>query len=120
MTLHEAQATLIDSQTVQVDLIWSADTPLPPSLTVFVHIAGTTGNIAQDDAPPGNGRWPTDWWRPGLYLHDRHTITLPESYDPAQHKIYVGLYDAQTGERLPVVTASGKPIGDSFKLLIDD
>lgn len=120
MTLHEAQATLPDPETAQIDLVWSANTPQPESLTVFVHIAGAAGNIAQSDSPPGAGRWSSDWWRPGLYLHDRYTIALPEPFDPAQHKIYIGLYDAQTGLRLPIVNAANEPIGDNWELKVED
>jgi hypothetical protein len=120
LTLHEAQAMLLDSQTVQVDLIWSANAPLPQSLTVFAHAAETADTIAQDDSLPGAGRWSADWWRPGLYLHDRHTISLPEPFDPARHTIYVGLYDAQSGLRLPVVNNANEPVGDSWRVMIED
>lgn len=112
--------SLPDPQSVQVDLIWSADTPLSPTTSVFVHVIGPQGTIAQDDAPPGSGHWPADWWRPGLLLHDRRTISLPWPYDPTHHTIVIGVYDVVTGERLPVTDASGQIVGDSWEITFDE
>ena len=119
-TLHQAQASLLDSQTIQVDLIWSADNPPSQPLAVFVHVVGPEGNIAQSDAPPGSGNWPANWWRSGLSLHDRHTILLPEPFDPAHHQIQIGIYDTQTGLRLPILNAANETIDDNWELKIDD
>ena len=77
-----------------------------------------TGNIGQSDAPLGNGRWQTNWWRPDLYLHDRYIIPLPEPFNPAQHKIYIGLYDAQTSLRLPIVNTPNET--DYWELAIEN
>ena len=120
LTLHQAQASLLNSDTIQVDLIWSANKPPAQLLAVFIHVTGPEGNIAQSDAPPGSGSWPATWWRPGLYLHDRHTILLPEPFDPAHHQILMGVYDTQTGKRVPVVNAANEIIGDNQELKIND
>jgi hypothetical protein len=103
-----------------VDLIWSANNPPSQSLAVFVHITSSEGNIAQSDAPPGSGNWPANWWRPGLFLHDRHTILLPEPFDPAHHQILMGIYDTQTGLRIPILNTANEIIGDHLELKIDD
>ncbi len=119
-TLHQTQTSLLDPQTLQVDLIWSANNPPSQPLAVFIHVAGPEGNIAQNDAPPGSGNWPAHWWRSGLFLHDRHTILLPEPFDPARHQILIGIYDTQTGLRLPILNDSNQIIGDNWELKIDD
>ncbi|MCP4426194.1 MAG: hypothetical protein GY803_17020, partial [Chloroflexi bacterium] len=115
-----APLSLSDPQTAQVDLIWSADSPPPPSLTVFVHVIGPEGTIVQHDVPPGNGAWPAEWLRPGLLLHDRHIIPLPEPFDADRHQIIIGLYDVATGKRLPVIDMNGQAVGDSLELKIED
>jgi 4-amino-4-deoxy-L-arabinose transferase-like glycosyltransferase len=112
--------SLSNPPTVQVDLIWSADSPPSSSSAVFVHVVGPQGTIAQTDAPPGNGHWPANWWRPGLLLHDRRVISLPEPFDPARYTILVGIYDIVTGDRLPVTDAFGQVVGDSWELKNDD
>ena len=106
--------------TVQVDLVWSANSPLSPTASVFVHVIGPQGTIAQYDAFPGDGDWPVNWWRPGLLLHDRRTIPLPVPFNPSRHTILIGVYDIVTGERLPVTDASGQIVGDSWELKIND
>jgi 4-amino-4-deoxy-L-arabinose transferase-like glycosyltransferase len=120
LTLHQAQASLLDPQTLQVDLIWSANNPPSQPLAVFIHVTSSEGNIAQNDAPPGSGNWPANWWRPGLFLHDRHTILLPGPFDPARHQILMGIYDTQTGLRLPILNTSNEIMGDHWELKIDD
>lgn len=109
-----------DPLAVQIDLIWSAGSPLSPTASVFVHVVGPQGTIAQDDAPPGGGLWSANWWRPGLLLHDRRTISLPVPFDPAHHTIFVGIYDSVTGDRRPVTNAAGQVIGDRWELKIND
>ncbi len=114
LQLQAAQAVLYDGG-VQVDLIWLAETAVVPPLTAFVHLVGPDGLVAQDDAPPASGLWPSDWWRPGLQLHERRTIPLPASFDPTVHYVLVGLYDAaQT--RLPLVDGNGRAAGDSWRV----
>ena len=120
LTLHDAQITLPNPQTVQVDLIWSANNPPSQPLAVFVHIVDSEGTIAQSDSPPGGGNWPANWQRTGLFLHDRHTISLPEPLDPARHSILIGLYNTTTGERLMITDASGQIVGDSWELAIEE
>ncbi len=120
LALRQASASLPDPQTVQVDLVWSSDGSLPPETAVFIHILSPNGTIAQDDAPPGGGNWPADWQRPGLWLHDRRLITLPQPFDPARHTIHTGVYDTATGRRLPIADAANRPLGDSIELEIED
>lgn len=74
--------------------------------------------MAQDDAQPGDGYYPTHLWHPGDVVVDAHTLELPAGELTAP-KIAVGLYAWPTLERLPVTTPSGStadmlilPVGD--------
>ena len=120
LALHHPTAKLLDASTLQIDLAWSTETAVPRPLTLFIHILGPEGMAAQRDTPPGNGRWPHAWWRPGLLLHDRHIITLPEPFDPDRHRIIIGLYDSETKIRLPLFDPEGNVVGDSWELKTDD
>jgi hypothetical protein len=58
--------------------------------------------ITQRDAPPGLGARPTTKWMPGEMVADPYLLTLPEpAYAPDQAVWEVGLYDPETGQRLP-------------------
>jgi hypothetical protein len=115
LTLRQAVVAKMDASRLQVDLIWEAETAVVRPVTAFVHIVGPEGLVAQVDAPPGAGAWPFAWWRPGLLLQERRIVQLPQPYDPAQHQLWVGLYDSETGVRLPV-TVDGAPAGDALYL----
>jgi hypothetical protein len=105
LSLHQANVIEMGDGGLQVDLYWQAEMALDEELVVFVHVAGPEGLVGQDDNPPADGRWQKDWWRAGQIVRDRHTLYLDEPYDPGKHEILVGLYEASTGERLPVTSA---------------
>lgn len=89
-------------------LYWRAEARPDRDYTVFVHLIGpvnpATGSPvwAQDDAQPGHGSYPTQSWRPGETILDRYTLILPTQAPPASYEIELGLYQLDTGARLPV------------------
>lgn len=87
---------------LRVTLSWQA-IGLPSSdETVFVHLVDATGKLAaQADAPPGMAAEPTSTWEPGQVVTDIHTIPLPASLPAGAYRLQVGLYNLQTGVRLP-------------------
>ena len=79
---------------------------------VFVHVADASGKpVAQHDGEPVGNLWPTNLWRPGDAVRDEHIIALPANLPPDTYTLQVGMYDATTLARLPVV-----PGGDSVVL----
>jgi hypothetical protein len=85
-------------------LYWQALRPVSHDYTVFVHLLGQYDRvIAQRDVEPGLGARPTSGWKPGEVVADPYLLVLPEAaYAPDQAVWEVGLYDAATGQRLPV------------------
>ncbi len=83
-------------------LYWEALGPVERDYTVFVHLLGEHERvIAQRDAPPGLGAQPTSGWQSGQVVADPYLLALPEAaYAPDKAVWEVGLYDAQTGQRL--------------------
>ncbi len=51
---------------------------------------------------PRGGTYPTSRWRPGEVVTDPYEITLPADLPPGEYPIEVGLYIAETGQRLAV------------------
>jgi hypothetical protein len=94
----------IDPEAIQVTLRWSADGYLDTDYTVFVHLVEADDGdrvLAQGDAPPLGGRWPTSLWLPSVMLDDVHTVPLPADLPPGTYELVVGLYNPATGVRLP-------------------
>jgi hypothetical protein len=64
--------------------------------------------VSQVDHVPGGGAFPSTGWLPGEVISDQFSVALPGSEAPAQ--VEIGVYDAATGERLPVVNQSGQAV----------
>jgi hypothetical protein len=94
-----------------VTLYWQALDTVSEDYKVFVHLyhpfieAGLPG---QHDGPPGNGAFPTSSWLPGEYVTDSHHVPIEPNADTGPSRIGVGLYQPETGARLPV-TVNGEP-----------
>jgi len=87
-------------------LYWEAQRPMDRDWSVFVHVLDLqTGlPVATRDRYPGQGLLATSDMEPGLRWVDQYAVTLPETaYAPSQAVLEIGLYDAQTGERPPIV-----------------
>lgn len=87
---------------VALTLYWQTLEQVESDYTVFVHLLGEHERvIAQRDTPPGMGAQPTSGWQPGQVVADPYLLALPgAAYAPDKAAWEVGLYDAQTGERL--------------------
>ncbi|HEX7593451.1 MAG TPA: glycosyltransferase family 39 protein [Anaerolineae bacterium] len=90
---------LAPSQGLGLTLYWQALAPLDRDYTVFVHALDASGKIvAQTDRQPQAGNYPTSIWDVGEQIRDEYVLSLP----PGNYRIEIGLYRADTGERLPV------------------
>ncbi len=88
---------------LRVTLYWQALRPMGRPYTVFVHLIAPDGQIAaQQDAMPQQGAAPTSCWRPGEFITDPYTLTLPAQLPPGRYRLETGWYFWETGERLPV------------------
>ena len=101
-------------ESLEVTLYWQAQEPLEQSYKVFVHLLGEAYNPAtgnrlwgQQDSLPGQGAYPTTGWAVGEVVADHYTVTLQADAPPGDYIIEIGLYEATTGERLPVLDDAG-------------
>ncbi len=109
--------------TIDLDLYWKADEKLASSYTVFTHLVGeafnpdTQGPVwGQHDGVPLSGGLPTFQWPVGRVIRDRHTLSIDLDAPRGSYSVEVGMYLLETGERLPVRTAGGEPVGDRLLL----
>jgi len=102
ITLAEA-AILVREDMLFARLRWQATVTPERDYKVFVHAFDDQGQlIGQHDGMPALWTRPTSTWHPGETIEDKHGLLLP----PETHIAYmlVGLYDPQTGARLPTMT----------------
>jgi hypothetical protein len=99
------------SATLPVTLWWSVVAPPPASLTSFVHLLDHRGRlVAQSDAPPGGVFYPTNRWRVGERLRDRHELRLPDTLPAGRYLLRAGLYDGSL-RRLATATGDAVELG---------
>ena len=81
--------------------------------TVFVHATDETNKRwGQQDTQPQSGEYPTSQWRVGEIVEDRYELRIAADGPAAGYHLSLGLYDWQTGERLPAVVLEGERLGD--------
>jgi hypothetical protein len=103
---------------LQLTLYWQAERLLDQNWTVFVHLVDNSESlVAQHDSQPRAGAYPTSVWDPGEVVADRHEVELPVDLPEGNYQVVVGLYTADSGERLPVLDSQGNPAGDSVPLV---
>jgi hypothetical protein len=108
-------AVIAPGQTLTFSLYWQARKSMAASYTVFTHLVDETGRIVgQRDTIPEAGRNPTNEWVPGEIIVERYEIPISPNAKPGQHTLRVGMYDATTGERLPVRDAVGAPFSGDY------
>lgn len=104
------------SQGLDLTLYWKRAAPIDTDYTVFVHILDASGKIVeQSDIQPAQGDSPTSFWDAGEIVPDRHAFTLPRG----AYRIELGLYRADTGQRLPVTDTQGNALGDHVTLSVE-
>lgn len=89
-------------QPYTVTLTWQAGGATDVPLTVFTQVLNEAGQlVAQHDSQPAVGLRPTVDWQPDERIQDQHIIALPADLPAGRYRLIVGLYDAQTGQRVP-------------------
>ena len=95
-------------------LHWRAAAMMDHDYTVFAHLVGPEGQIAdQHDQPAGGAFYPTSAWLPGDEIVTEHTLRLPAGAVREGYSLEVGLYDPVTDARLPAVSPAGRAMGDT-------
>jgi hypothetical protein len=89
--------------TLSINLYWQAKAEFDQNYTAFIHLIGPDGLLyGQVDQTPGAGAFPTTGWLPGEYITDAYTLSIAPHAPPGDYQIEIGLYNPDTGQRLPV------------------
>ena len=104
---------LVPGQTLDLTLFWSPQGRPTRDYTVFIHLLDHAGQIqGQADSPPASGVYPTSVWDAGEFIADSHSISLPPNLPAGEYTVAMGLYDPQTGQRLPITDENDQTSGD--------
>ncbi len=107
---------LEQERSLRLTLWWQALRAPAGDYTVFVHLFDPTTEeiVAQSDAMPRGGAYPTSWWLAGEVVSE--TVTLPlEGVPPGAYRLAVGLYDPT--QRLPAVGPDGRRLAEDRVVL---
>jgi len=93
---------------VALTLYWQATAAPQGDYKVFVHLFDPTDEriVAQHDAMPLDGRYPTSWWTAGEVISETITLDLAGA-KPGIYRLAVGLYEPRTVTRLAATGPDG-------------
>jgi Dolichyl-phosphate-mannose-protein mannosyltransferase len=87
---------------------WQVEQPFNEDFFIFIHVLDAAGNtVAQRDAPPWQGRFPTSSWHPNSIVVDVNDLPLPPSLPPGDYMIVVGMFDPASGAH-PLMRVAGQ------------
>ncbi len=105
----ELVETARSAQTVQAGeplalrLAWQTIAQPSADYALFLQLLDADGRVAaQRDVPLLAGGVPASAWQPGQQAETRLGIALPVGSAPGDYRLIAGLYDPQTGQRVPV------------------
>jgi hypothetical protein len=97
---------------VELTLCWEALRPMDRDYTLFIHLLGRdNARVAERTTYSGQGRFPTSLWPAGRAFCESYRMQVASWAEaPELYALEVGLYDAETGWRLPARNVSGQAI----------
>jgi hypothetical protein len=91
--------------TLTLTLFWQALAEMEEDYTVFTHLLAPDGSTtAQRDSHPIQGTYPTSLWVDGQIVTDVYELAVPDDAPLGPHRLEVGMYLAETGDRLSAGT----------------
>ena len=104
--------TLAAGELLAVRLDWEAPAQPAADYSVFIQLLDAAGQVvAQRDLPLLAGGLPSSAWPPGQQASTRAAIALPVGLTPGAYRLIAGLYDPQSGARLPVASGDLVELG---------
>ncbi len=89
-------------------LAWEATADATQDATLFVHVMDAADQLAASYDGPAGGLLGSSTWPVGYPVTD--TITLDAPTAPGLYRVYAGLYDPLTRERLPADAPDFRPL----------
>ena len=113
----DGSVTVAPGEAIHLTLYWQMLRPVDTSYTVFTHLLDGAGQLrGQKDNIPVQGAYPTTEWVEGEVVEDSYELAVAPDAPPGLYQIEVGMYNAATGQRLPL-TSEGREMGEDRILL---
>ncbi len=110
------RAPLVPGSTLRLALHWQTDRRLRRGLTAFIHVLDHNGHrVAQADGPPSTDILITNW-PIGQPVRGRFAIPLPANLAPGSYRLFVGLYDPDTMQRLTIASPADTVVDNGVLL----
>jgi hypothetical protein len=95
---------LLPGDLVNLTLYWRTLQIPDRSYYVFVHLVSADDGtiISQLDRIPVDWLRPTSGWRPDEVLTDNYHLAVPDELAPGTYHLYVGMFDPDSWQRLPI------------------
>ncbi|MFQ5460964.1 MAG: hypothetical protein ACE5EL_09240, partial [Anaerolineae bacterium] len=101
--LHHGPLEAYPGDVLTLRAEWQVLAPPGGDWVVFTQLVDADGRWAAGrDMPPNGGTDATSSWAPGSRHTDRIGLLVPDETPPGHYSLVMGLYDAATGQRLPV------------------
>jgi len=106
-------------QALHLTLHWQARQRMEVAYKFFVHLLDPeTGElVAQADVMPRDWTYPTTWWEKGEVVSDEIVLAVSD-VPPGIYRVTIGVYNPETGARLPVTAGSGAGEPDQDQLML--
>lgn len=117
-----AQASVNESavrpgERLVVTVEWQVTAAPGRRLTTFVHLGDPAAPpLAQGDSPPLGGDYPTIWWEAGEVIRDGYEVEVPQDVAAGQYPLLIGMYDPETGQRVPLTSGGERQPNDAYVL----
>lgn len=110
VTAQSPATTISPGDAIPLEVTWQAQPAYrAEDMVVVVQLLDDQGEVAANyEAQPLGGRYGTGVWQPGELVRDRHFLTTPADLAPGRYRLVVGLYRANSGERLTVPCGLGR------------
>jgi 4-amino-4-deoxy-L-arabinose transferase-like glycosyltransferase len=108
---------VVAGETLALALYWQPVAAFDRNYIVFAHVEVEGQALrGQDDGNPVCGSMPTTAWEPGQTVVDGRLLPIDPATPPGAYPVVVGMYDYQTGERLPVAGSDANAWGNAVQV----
>ncbi|TEU12805.1 MAG: phospholipid carrier-dependent glycosyltransferase [Anaerolineales bacterium] len=102
---------------IHLTLFWQCLESMDQDYAVFTHLVDEDKRIwGQKDNQPVDGFYPTTGWEPGEIVRDQYDLVISPDAPPGYYRLEIGMYLAETGERLAALK-DGVPLPGNRILL---
>ncbi|MEW5959471.1 MAG: hypothetical protein AB1801_17240, partial [Chloroflexota bacterium] len=103
---------------LKIQLHWQSRRRLAQNYTMFVQLLDRQGQrVTGWDSQPLNGQYPTSAWQPGEVVVDDIELPIPAGLAPGDYRLVTGMYDLDTGQRLPATGGDVRPLPGNMIVL---